>query len=445
MSATARQYQSWSRLPFGASAFALVPARADEVRRPSGGDGSGQSLLPFGRGRTYGDTCVNPGHGILDTRRLDRMLEFDAERGIVSCESGVSLASLLALVVPHGWFVPVCPGTKHVSIGGAVAHDVHGKNQREAGTFGCHVERLVLWRSDGQRLDCARDENAELFAATIGGLGLTGLILSVELRLQRVTSAQFDVQRVRCTGLDDLLACETDGEDFAYSVAWIDSLRPARAGLRCILMRGRHASGPLGSLTAGRPRARGGPQRWAPAALFNRTTVRVFNRFYYRQRTHGGRLRRQHFDAFLFPQDTLHDSNHLYGTRGVYAYHCLLPLAVARDAAAELLERVSRRGDESLVTVLKVFGDRRSPGILSFGRAGLSLVCGFPNQGERTLRLMGELDAIVRAAGGMLYPAKDARLPAAMFRTSFPAWESFAQHVDPHFSSSFWRRVTGTG
>lgn len=399
-------------------------------------------VLPFGQGRTYSDTCVNSGGTLIDTSRLDRLVSFDEQDGVLCCESGATLGSILEMSVPRGWFVPVCPGTKNVSVGGAIAHDVHGKNHELAGCFGRYVRRFELLRSSGERLVCSPTDNVELYRATIGGLGLTGLIVWAELQLRPITSPMFDTERIRFSGVGEFFSI-AESQKREYTLAWVDSI--ARGGDRGIFLGGDHASGSKEQLANHRPPRRMGVPAAMPAVLFNRATMRLANVVY-----RGAQLRKTvrgsaHYEPFLFPQDSVHASNRVYGRRGVFAYQCLIPADRARDVVPEVLKRISRRGMQSLVTVLKIFGDRPSPGMLSFSRRGISMACGFPNDRRPVLRLLAELDEIVREANGLLYPAKDIRMPGESFRASFPQWQEFARHVDPRFSSSFWRRVTASG
>ena len=432
------KYESWSRIPRPKNAFAVAPNwRSDPLE---GHDET--TWIPFGQGRTYSDTSVNPSAGIIDTSKLNRFIEFDPERGVLCCESGVTFADILELIVPHGWFLPVCPGTKSVSIGGTIGHDIHGKNQPSAGTIGCHVQRLELLRSSGERLLCSPDENRDLFRATIGGLGLTGLITWAELKLKPITSAYFETQRVRCTSLDDFYELARSSPD-TYDLAWIHTFDHKNPGSKSIIIRGNHAEGSREELAAtAKPPKKLRVPSFVPPILFNRVTMRVFSTLYYNKQLKRTARSRMHWDSFLFPQDSSHNSNYLYGRRGIYGYQALIPPESIHDAIPELLERTSRPRCQSLITVLKVFGKCKSPGMLSFSGPGVSIVCGFPNQGERTLKQLGELDRVVREAGGLLYPAKDPRMPAQMFQHSFPEWREFVRHVDPRFSSSFWRRVS---
>ena len=429
---------SWSRLPHDPPARVLP---FEEERDWSAPAAASHSQLPRGRGRSYGDTGVNSGGALVESGALLRVREFDRASGVVECEAGLSVGELLRLLRPTEWFLPVSPGTRHATLGGAVAHDVHGKNHVSAGSFGCHVEALELVRSDLGRVRCSRAEHPELFAATLGGLGLTGFVRSVRLRLERVPSHHFQSEVLACDSLHAALSALERPSEHDHRVAWIDSFASGPPARRSLVFAGSHA--PAGSAAPAAPRlAR--LRSWmpsVPATLFRPATLRGFHAAVYQllPRLRRGR-RLQSAEQFLFPNESVRSSNAHYGARGVYAYQCLLPLAEREGALPELLERVAQR---SLSTILKRFGERISPGVLSFCAPGYSLALGFLNEGEPTLRLLADLDAIVARAGGRLYPAKDARMPAAMFQSSFPALERFTPHLDPRCSSNFWRRVSG--
>lgn len=394
-------------------------------------------FLPIGCGRSYGDVCLNEGGTLLRTLRLDRFMALDSGTGTLRCEAGVLLKDILDLVVPRGFFLPVTPGTRLVTVGGAIANDVHGKNHHVAGSFGRHVTRLEVLRSTGERLVCSRDEHTDLFRATIGGLGLTGLITWAELRLIPIANAFMVVEQLRFNDLQEYFAVNaSSGRDWPYTVAWFDCTD--RRG-RGILIRGRHApDGP------DLPRWRDRERRWPvtpPLSLIRPTTVRLFNFLYHHCPLPAG-PHLVHHVPFFYPLDGILDWNRAYGRRGFYQYQCVLPPESALEALRDLLRIIERRREGSFLAVLKTFGDQEPAGMLSFARPGTTLALDFANRGERTLRLFDELDAVVRAAGGALNPSKDARMPGEMFRRAFPAWETFQRHMDPGFSSSFWRRVT---
>lgn len=426
-------YRSWGRYPDHPPAQVVV-LRDRPVELPS----APAPMLAYGLGRSYGDSCQNGGGTLLVTRGLDRFIAFDPERGVLRCESGVSLDAILQLAVPQGWFLPVVPGTRFVTVGGAIANDVHGKNHHRAGSFSRHVLAFELLRSDG-RLQCSRTENAALFAATIGGLGLTGLITRVDLQLERVPGPWMQVETLRFAGLEEFFALSAaSARSHAYSVAWIDCLARDRAFGRGLFTRADFIATDRPS-----PRMRGPalPVPFTPPLpLVGGPGTRWFNRaWYYWPRR---QIDVQPYARFLFPLDGLSHWNRLYGPRGFLQHQCVLPPECDREALSEILSAIVHAGTGSFLAVLKRFGDFTSEGLLGFPRPGTTLALDFPNRGADTLDLLARLDDIVAAAGGAVYPAKDARMSSTHFRRFFPRWREFSQHIDPAFSSSFWRRVT---
>jgi FAD/FMN-containing dehydrogenase len=430
-----RSYRSWGRYPQAAPAAVLPvvwrsdPPALGRVRGP---------VLPYACGRSYGDSCLNDGGVLLDVRGLDRLIAFDENEGLLRCEAGVTLAEILALIVPRGWFLPVVPGTRWVSIGGAIANDIHGKNHHRAGTFGAHVTRLELSRSTGERVVCAPGD--ALFDATVGGLGLTGLILWAEIRLKRIPGPGIAMERIRFAGLDEFFELAAEDHRFEYTVAWVDCLARGRRLGRGIYMRGDHA--PL----AGPPPSPLRPARLripldAPGGLLNGVTLGLFNEAYYRRQIGARRQVTLPYPPFFFPLDVVSDWGRLYGPNGFVQYQCVVPDEPGGGPIRSIFERISRSGEPASLAVLKRFGNARSPGLLSFPREGMTLAVDFAVRGGRTLALLDDLDAVVRETGGAVYPAKDARMSAASFRAFFPGLERFTAQRDPRFSSSFWRRV----
>ena len=398
-------------------------------------------LLARGCGSSYGDSCLNAGGTLIDTTRLDRLIAFDRATGVVRGEAGVTLEALLDVIVPAGWFLPVTPGTRRVTLGGAVANDVHGKNHHRAGSFGAHVRALELVRSDGSRAVCAPRRDAARFAATVGGLGLTGLVTWVELALRPIACAMLEVETLRFHGVDEFLALSAAShERFEHAVAWVDTTARGRAFARGLFMRANHAEAPGALVPRARDRRLSVPADF-PALALSRPSVRAFNALHFALAKTG--QRRMHLEPFFYPLDAIGQWNRMYGRRGFVQHQCVVPMGDARESVTALLDAVCASGDASFLSVLKVFGDHPSPGMLSFPRPGVTLALDFPMRGERTLALLERLDAIVAQAGGAIYPAKDARMSPQMFRRSFPRLEEFAAHVDPAFSSSLWRRVHG--
>jgi FAD/FMN-containing dehydrogenase len=425
-----QQVYAWGRI--APRAHVVIPAFfADEMIAATGK----RPLLCRGLGRSYGDVALNEGGYLLDTTRADRFLNVDWETGVVRAEAGLSLDGLLRVCVPRGWFLPVTPGTKFVTLGGAVANDVHGKNQESAGTIGCHIRRIGLARSSGEELDLSAD--APLFAATIGGLGLTGVILWVELQLIPIRSATMEVETLAMARLDDFFRLSAESGEWPYTVSWVDSLARGRALGRGLFIRGRHAA--VGSLAPHGPARLTVPH--AASHLLNRGTIALFN-FLYRTRPKATGGRSMHYDRFFYPLDSLSHWNRLYGRRGFFQHQSVVPMNNAPQTVRSLLELTAECGEPSFLAVLKLLGDRPSPGLLSFPMAGVTLALDLANRGESTRRLLDRLADLVVAAGGRLYPAKDATMSGEAFRAGYPAWRRLDRHRDPALMSDFWRRVT---
>lgn len=427
---------SWGRYPRAPQSLVRVNDRLAGLPAFEG------SALPYGNGRSYGDSCQNPGAALLDCRGLDRFIAFDPASGRLHCEAGVTLDEIIALVLPQGWFLPVTPGTRHVTVGGAIGNDVHGKNHHLAGSFGHHVLSFELLRSDGERRVCRPGDEDGWFEATLGGLGLTGLITHAELQLRRVPGSSLEVENIRFSSLADFFALSGEScESHEYSVAWIDCLARGRALGRGHFTRANHAVQPADE----RPVAP--PGQWKmpltpPVSLVNRLTLRPFNTLYYWRQLSPRRRHASHLLPFFYPLDGISQWNRMYGPAGFVQYQCVLPPQAATDGIPALLQEIARSGQGSFLAVLKQFGTRPSPGMLSFPRPGTTLALDFPNTGEALWALLRRLDQIVDAAGGAQYPAKDARMTATSFQRAYPRWQDFRRFIDPRFSSGFWRRVT---
>lgn len=401
------------------------------------------SLLPYGNGRSYGDSNLNPGGLLLEMRAMDRFIEFDDQTGLLRCEAGVLLSEILARCLPHGWFPMVTPGTQFVTVGGAIANDVHGKNHHRAGSFGNHVLAFELVRSDGTSMVCTPTQNQEWFAATIGGLGLTGVITWATLQLRRVHGPYVDTETIRFHSLEEFFELSTASEaDYEYTVSWIDCAFAGKRLGRGLFNRGNHALTGADSAQGGDPKPRELRVPMSPPfSLINALTLKAFNTAYFhRQREERVRLL-QHYRPFFYPLDAVLEWNRIYGPKGFYQYQCVVPNADALPSIRKLLEAIAGSGMGSFLAVLKQFGDIPSRGLLSFPEAGTTLALDFPNRGARLHQLFDALDRIVLDAGGRLYPAKDGRMGAAIFKAGYPRWAEFARYVDPRFSSGLWRRV----
>lgn len=394
----------------------------------------GDAGLVVGMGRSYGDVPLSINGIVASARGLDRLLGFDSSTGLLHCEAGVSLGEILAFALPRGWSLPVVPGTQFCTVGGATANDVHGKNHHARGTFGRHVKSLLLQRSSGEQLHCSSQANVDWFSATIGGLGLTGVILELEIQLSRVDGPWLDTETIKFGELDEFFSLSEESDSsHEYNVAWIDCLSRKSRGH---FTRANHsaaadpvsAHGTLFSV----PFA-------PPVSPVNRFTLKAFNSLYYHRQQVSRRSGRESLVAWNFPLDRLNQWNRLYGKRGFRQYQCVVPEPAIKD----LLACIRQSGDGSFLAVLKMFGDLASPGLLSFPRPGTTLALDFPWRGADTLALFKRLDQIVAAANGAIYPAKDAHMSGEDFRRAYPAWEQLEQHRDPVLKSQFWQRVTG--
>jgi len=428
---------SWGRYPKIAHQRVHKPAWNDQVPEIFNAAAPG-ALLPYGLGRSYGDSCLNAGRELIDCRRLNRILDFDASTGMIRCESGVSLSDIIDVFLPKGWFLPVTPGTRFVTVGGAIANDVHGKNHHCAGTFGAHVRQIGLHRSNDGLVICSSRENPDMLGATIGGLGLTGVIAWADIQLKPVAGPWIDAESIPFQSLNAFLDLSRESNDrFEYTVAWLDCF--AGKNPRGIFFRGNHSP----SHGAEFHPKRGPKLPFAlPAWMLNRYSVKAFNTVYYKIHAASKGVAVVPYDSFFYPLDSIRQWNLLYGRQGFLQYQCVIP-DTNLEAFEELLDRIARSGMGSFLGVLKQFGSAPAAGMLSFPRPGLTIALDFAMRGERTLRLMQSLDEIVQKSGGALYPAKDARMSSALFESSFPHWRSFVPYIDPKMSSSFWRRVTG--
>lgn len=417
------------------------PSWRDEIAPLVAGAGQdGRAILAVGLRRSYGDSCLNPDGAILDLTRLDRLIAFDPQTRLLRAEAGISIDVLLRILIPNRFFLPVTPGTQFVTLGGAVANDVHGKNHHSAGTFGRWVRRLGLLRGDGEEIELDQSDKTGLFAATIGGLGLTGVITWVEIEVVPIASTMMEVETIAFRGLDEFFRIAAESAAvFDYTVAWIDCMARGRNLGRGLFSRARRAE-------TGACRAQDGRSRLSipldfPSSTLNVRSIKAFNALYYwNGRRKAGRATIG-YRPFFYPLDAIGQWNRIYGRQGLYQYQSVVPPETAHDAIKAMLATISESGEGSCLAVLKTFGEAVSPGLLSFPRMGTTLALDFPNHGTSTLILMERLDAIVREAGGRLYPAKDGRIPAAMFREGYPQWQMFREHVDPHFSSHFWSRA----
>ena len=410
--------------------------RSGQVRiAPEAGKGP---AIAHGMGRSYGDTALSDGGTLLMTSTMDRVLSVNWTTGVVRAEAGLTLDALLGMAVPRGWFPAVTPGSKFVTLGGCVANDVHGKNHHNQGSFGTCVRAFQLERSDRVKsVVCTPVRNKALFAATLGGLGLTGVIRWVEIQLKPIRSAYLDVENIPYPDMDAFLRLSEESAGWDYTVAWVDCFAKGRNRGRGIFTRGRFSeTGALKLHSAPRLRMNLTP----PGFLLNKLSVKTFNRLY-RWRP-GARYRgKSHYDPFFYPLDGIAEWNRLYGRRGFFQHQCLIPPEEAREGVSRLLSAIERSGQGSFLAVLKRHGREASPGWLSFCGPGLSLALDFANRGQKTKDLLSRLDRIVLDHGGRLYPAKDGSMSAETFKAAFPEWHRVEALRDPALMSAFWSRI----
>lgn len=433
------RFESWGRYPaLDADFVPLHWAEDFPLSKPPL-----TKMLPVGMGRSYGDVCLLENGTLLGARGLDRLLDFNPETGLLRCEAGVTLAEVLDFAVPRGWFLPVTPGTKYVTVGGAIANDIHGKNHHVAGTFGCHVPRFELVRSDGTHLLCSPDENQEWFQATIGGMGLTGLITWAEVQLRPIVSRSIDYDGTKFVGIDEFVALSNAASNVEYTVAWIDCVSHGRNFARGIFMHGDHSEKP-GRLKSS-PEPKLSLPIDLPGFLLNRATVGAFNTLYYNKQLAKHKDAVIDYEPFFYPLDFVHHWNRGYGKAGLLQFQCVLPTTASNDGIVQVLKAITASGLASFLAVIKVFGDVPSPGLMSFPQPGITLALDFPVRHDVSFDLLSRLADIILDHGGRMYPAKDATMTAAHFQAFYPQWQQFTRFIDPAFSSSFWQRVTQNG
>ena len=405
------------------------------------------SYVARGLGRSYGDAALNRDAGVISQLRLNHFLGFDAQAGALECESGVSFAEIIEYFLPRGFFLPVTPGTKFVTVGGAIAADVHGKNHHRDGTIANFVTDLRLLTASGCILTCSPNENTDVFWATVGGMGLTGVILSARLKLRRVEAAyvQASYQKARSFG-EALDAMAESDSRYRYSVAWLDCVARGREFGRAVLIGGNHVTAEEVPARLGDPlelprRTRRRVPLDLPAWALSRSVASAFNALYYRRRRASGLV---DLDRFFYPLDAVADWNRLYGKRGFVQYQVALPEDEGREALAKLLRRLADSPAPPFLAVLKRFGEG-NPGLLSFPMKGYTLAVD-TSMTRDVIRFLHGLDAVALDCGGRVYLAKDAVMRPETFAASYPRLEEFRvvkARLDPKgaLSSSLARRL----
>lgn len=396
--------------------------------------------LCHGNGRSYGDVCLNPEGRLWLTKGLDHFIAFDEQTGRLTCEAGVLLRDILRLIIPRGWTLPVTPGTQLVTVGGAIANDVHGKNHHVCGSFGDHLTRIKLIRTDGQIIECGPSLLPDWFASTVGGLGLTGVIIEAEIQLRPIAGPWLETETLPYANLNEFFLLATESEtNWEHTVSWIDCLSGAQG--RGIFIRANPSTDNANQPPPGKQLS---IPFVPPVSLVNHWSLRPFNMAYYNLKKWKTGHSLAHYEPFLYPLDNILEWNRMYGPKGFFQYQSVIPHSEGLDAVRAMLREISRSGDGSFLAVLKTFGDRQARGMLSFPQPGTTLALDFPNRGERTQRLFERLDAIVLEAGGRIYPAKDARMPRGLFEAGYPRLSEFLNYRDPGISSGLSRRLMGS-
>lgn len=400
---------------------------------------TGSGVLAYGCGRSYGDSCLAQSNQVLAMTGMGRLLAADWQKGLILAEAGMTLAELIRIALPRGWFLPVTPGTKFVTLGGAVANDVHGKNHHRMGTIGRHIGRLLLHRSDEGLVECSIEQRPELFAATVGGLGLTGIILAVELQLRPIVSSKIEQTTIRFNSLDEFFDLSNIyDKNREYTVAWLDCLPDDKQAARGHFIAGEHAQS--GKLEIDKSKNYFMPFV-PPFSLINSFTSRMGNKLYYHRQLKKEKNQSISYNRFFYPLDNLLEWNRLYGRKGFQQYQCVVPKQNAKKTIGTMIKAIKDKKASSFLAVLKTYGDLKSPGLLSFPLAGVSLALDFP-QNFVNHSLFEYLDDLVHEAGGRLYPAKDAHMSAVHFQQAYPHWEELEKLRDPSLLSKFWQRVT---
>jgi len=395
--------------------------------------------LAHGMGRSYGDIALNPNGTLWLTTGLNHLIDFDVHSGLLRCEAGVLLRDIQRLFIPKGWALPVTPGSQLVTVGGAIANDVHGKNHHLLGTFGDHIQSLKLARTDGTELECGPTHNPEWFFATVGGLGLTGFIVAAEIQLRPISGPWLDTETIPYSNLSEFFELADSSEnDWEHTVSWIDCMSNKGQG---IFMR---ANSNQELEDAPKMKAEKKMPFVPPISLVNTLTLRPFNFVYYNLKKYKAGSGITHYEPFFYPLDKLLEWNRMYGPKGFFQYQSVIPRNVGQDATQAMLREIEKSGEGSFLAVLKTFGNREPLGLLSFPEPGVTLALDFPNHQSSTHKLLARLDAIVKEAKGRIYPAKDARMPRELFEAGYPKLNEFLKYRDAGISSSLSRRLLGS-
>lgn len=404
----------WGRYP-QIEADLLLPQTSSDCARLLK---DAQSCIPRGQGRSYGDSANAT--LVLQSSYLDHFIQFDATSGLLTCEAGVTIREVLDLIVPRGWFVPVTPGSSYVSIGGAIAGDVHGKNHHGSGAFSQHVIAMQMMLASGEIVTVSPTQLPDLFAATCGGMGLTGMILNATVQLMPIQSSQIEQKTTQASCLEAVCAGFEENKASTYSVAWIDCIATGPKLGRSLLMLGEHAA--TGGLAVAPQKPLNVPVD-APDLLLNQRFIQLFNTLYYQKARLSSSQQQLSYGSYFYPLDQIANWNRLYGKAGFIQYQFVLPNEVGVQGLRSILKTIAASGKGSFLAVLKAFGERNA-NYLSFPMAGYTLALDFKVSPE-VIALVQRLDAMVIDMGGRIYLSKDALMSEATFKVTYPQWEQF--------------------
>ena len=398
---------------------------------------SSTTFLPRGLGRSYGDVCLNENGYLVLMKDFKNVLEFDYVNGYINCQSGISINEILEIIVPRGWFLPVVPGTSYVTLGGAIANDIHGKNHHHIGSFGNFIESLELLNSKNEILICSEKTNTNLFHATIGGLGLTGIIKSARVKLININNSYINSKTERYKSLEQFFEINEKELNNEYTVSWVDI--GLNSDFRGVFHSGNHNLDRLHSKKNKNIKLTF--PATPPVSLVNNISLNILNNFYYAINKNSNK-KLQSYKSFFFPLDVINKWNKAYGRKGFYQYQFLIPIEDSLKGIKKIIKTIKSYDQRPCLGVLKTFGSIESKGLISFPQKGITLALDFQNKGIKTLNMFNQLDEIVFDYGGRLYPAKDSRMSKESFQKSFENFDNFSEFIDPKFESTFFKRVT---
>tara|TARA_Y100001958_G_C21228991_1_gene554526 strand:+ start:1015 stop:2319 length:1305 start_codon:yes stop_codon:yes gene_type:complete len=414
----------------------IIPKNINDINF----DQKAKNFTLYGNGRSYGDVCLNKNGNIINTKSFKKVRLFNTKKGIIEAEAGITFDEILKLCVPKGWFIPVTPGTKFVTLGGAIANDVHGKNHHQIGSFGSCIKKICLIKTNGQKKILSRNKNFNLFKLTISGLGLTGFIHWAKIKLIPIKSSSMHVENIKFNNLEEYFIINNKSKKWPYTVAWFDNSAEGKNLGKGIFSRGyflkdnnlkAHSSKKIISI----------PNKF-PGFLLNKFFIKIFNKLYW-NRPAANKVFHTHYDNFFYPLDKIKNWNNLYGDRGFYQFQCIFPEKYAKNAIKEVLSKIKTHNMLSFLAVFKTHKKETSPGLNSFCISGTSIAIDLPNKkNDKTIKLLKDLEKSVLKFKGKINPSKDSIMSAKTYKKSYPNWIKLNKFKDPYLSSSFWERVT---